>query len=287
MKQQTTHLRLSLLASFTLGSLLACTGVDHGGSSGGAGGGIDSGEGLVVTGGAAGGGNCDSIAPPRTVLCAGSYWEQSVVTQASAYLATLSASWACNQDNYYPYPYPSGPVPTDECEGDCYPLDTPPEADGGVAGGLGMGGAGGWIGVGGGWVGTGGLGMGGVDGGGTGGAPIGGPISDWCDDLTWDAYIAGISFAHGTCQASELRTPIRFQEPHGFYEIVVYAGDSACDRGELVQSMAGYGTGELIELPPFQTDAAYVSIEINGDGYVETAIEHQSLGAARTFVDGE
>src|SRR5690606_27086453 len=33
MKQQTTHLRLSLLATFTLGSLLACTGVDHGGAA--------------------------------------------------------------------------------------------------------------------------------------------------------------------------------------------------------------------------------------------------------------
>lgn len=284
MKQQTTHLRLSLLATFTLGSLLACTGVDHGGAAEGAGGEVASGEEPGVAGGVAGGANCESIAPPRTVLCAGSYGEQSVVTQASAYLATLPASWACNQDNYYSaptYPYPSGPVPM------------PPETDGEIADAIGMGGAGagGAIGVGGGWVGTGGIGMGGAGGGtggvGTGGAPIGGPISDWCDDLTWQDYIAGISFAHGTCQASELRTPIRFQEPSGFYEILVYAGDSACDRGELVQEMAGYGTGEEIELPPFQTDAAYVSIEINADTYVETSIELQSLGAARIFVDGE
>lgn len=300
MRYSTAHIRISVLATFTLGSLLACTAVDDGGagSSGGTAGGVSVGGsiatggasagGAPATGGTAGGPGCgDGVAPPRTVLCAGGYWEQAVVTQASAMLATSQAPWACLEQGYYPYPYPY-PYDYDcgdECYGDGYEGGSAGAGYGGGTGGIGMGG------VGAGGIGTGGIGMGGV---GAGGSPAGGTgggsgemLSDWCDDLGPQDYVAGVSFAHGACQASELRTPIRFQEPHGFYEVLVYGGDSECDRGELLQEISGYGTGQLIELPAFHTDAAYVSIEVASQGYAETSIELESLGAAREFTEGE
>jgi hypothetical protein len=137
-----------------------------------------------------------------------------------------------------------------------------PTYDEGMAGSVG---AGGWIGAG-----------GSPATGGYGGGPSPG---SWCEGMT-SGFIAGVSYAVGPCTQSQLRLPLRFQEPEGWYELRVFGGYEACERGALLFETSGYGVGGAeVEVPVNITEDIFVSIELTTESwsYGEAAVELTSL----------
>jgi hypothetical protein len=292
-----SRLKVFALFTFLTGGLTACNGVDHGSSSGGVAGGgygghIGGGEsggaggfgpetgGTPSTGGATGGGSrCEGPArPPQAYQCAGQVTEREMLGFNFAYLSPTPYYYACGYDygtggyvgvggttstggawaggasaggsagayeeeypdEYYPNPGPGPGEPDYIGEGGAGPID-----------------------------GTGGYAMGGEPA--TGGAFPGtggtmpeppNPQSGWCEGLT-SGSIVGVSYAVGPCTQSQLRLPLRFQEPDGWYELRVYAGLEACERGTLIYETAGYGVnGAEVEVPVTVSEDQFVSIEL-------------------------
>ncbi len=281
-----------------LGGAATTGGAENGGSestggTGGWGGGTE-------TGGAStgGGSSCEGPArPPQAYLCAGSVSEREVLGFNWAVLQPTPYYYACgydygsggypgaggspatggepgsggvaggstggltgyiddkpgdvDYDDYGPYPETGGSGPI-----------APPNTGGGF-----MGGAGGE----GGSEATGGI----SSTGGTGPMPEP-PSNGWCDGLN-SGSIVGVSYAVGPCTQTQLRTPLRFQEPDGWYTLRVYAGNEACERGTLLYETAGYGVGGAeVEVPVYFSDDVFASIELTTEEYwysSEPAIE--------------
>jgi hypothetical protein len=279
-----TPIILALLSS--LGLLAGCSSPssDTGGTGGFAvgGSGAETGTGGAPAGGAtgAGGSTCSTPhSPPKTILCAGDYYESEDTGTARAAISTRAAESACLVHPYYYYPedpyYPSTGGSTGWFPG---PL-------GGALNGsddLGMGGATDEpVGVGGtpvgDWPGTGGI----VSGGGGGGVIIGGDgatLSDWCASAESTSYIAGASFASGPCQDTDLKMPVTFTEPYGFYRLRAFAGSTACERGTLLTEMQGYGTGALVSLP-FQAPEGFVSLELTSADFTSLSLQLNAIDA--------
>jgi hypothetical protein len=113
---------------------------------------------------------------------------------------------------------------------------------------------------------------------GYGGAPDagGGPSSDpskWCNTDPEGTVIGGISFAVGSCQDVDVALPLLLKEPYyGEYTARVYGSSSACDRAVLLSTVAGIGTGQVLEVP-FRTEGySFISVEVQGDRYNEFGI---------------
>ncbi len=250
------------------------------------------------SGGSASGGaatSCASQAPPQTYLCAGNAYEHESAGAAALQLNTERASYACNADEYWYYYYPYYPYEDygyDEyytSSGGATPVgaggaivgDGDGDGDGDGSGGFGMGGVGmgGQVGSGGTW------GSGGNWG--AGGGIINPPdlLSDWCEDLDADDMVTGASFAVGECQLTDLALPIKITEPqYGAYEVTVYGGESACDRGVVLAKTAGIGTGVPINIPVDPSGYAYVSVEMtseqNWEGLELRLVDRPAVGDA-------
>ncbi len=296
-----SKLRVLTLFTFLTGGLTACNGVPNepggeavglaGAATGGgeSTGGSDGSGGATEPGGAStgGGSSCEGPArPPQAYLCAGSVNEREVLGFNWAVLQPTPYYYACGYD--YGYPGTGGATSTgggpggiagaaygDEDPGDVSYDDLPyPETGGSgpiappnTGGGWFMGGAGGE----GGGESTGGI----SSTGGTGPWPEP-PTNGWCEGLN-SGSIAGVSYAVGPCTQSQLRTPLRFQEPDGWYTLRVYAGNEACERGTLLYETAGFGVGGAeVEVPVFFNDDVFASIELTTEEYwysAEPAIE--------------
>ncbi len=195
-------------------------------------------------GGMGGVGGCSSGIQPRlSYQCAGQVDEGAAVDARWARLLPQSPYQAC-QDGYgYPY----------------YAYSGSSVAVGGSPAYGGMGGIGGWN---------------------PGPLPV--PVDSWCADADPDDYLAGVSYALGPCQDTDLATPIRFREPdYGWYEVKVYAGQEACERKILLTQTAGYGTGDVVEMPlkieeDIFIDDPFVSIEVITESYSQRIeVQHQ------------
>jgi hypothetical protein len=124
---------------------------------------------------------------------------------------------------------------------------------------------------------SGGAGYGGYPG--SGGVSAGGgstgpdPASAWCESEPQGTKIGGVSFAVGTCQDVDVRLPLLLEEPYsGQYEVRVYGGYDKCDRGNLITTLAGIGTGQVLEVP-FRTEGySFISIEMKSEGYYDFAV---------------
>ena len=236
-----------------------------------------------------GGPSCD--APLQAAACAGSVYEQAGVTGRTVTFYSESVRWACNETGYYYYypyyPYGSGggsgygdtggyygETTTGETTTGDYYGDTSGDTAGyydgdtdgsseeyyGDTGGYEMGGA---PGTGGGsWEGSGGA---------IGGSPATGgnpgypsiPEGSWCSDLPLSTTIAGISYSVDECGHSELKLPVTYQEPEGWYRLRVYGGSSSCDRGELLAETSGYGLGEVRTFDVDAGDSSFISLELS------------------------
>jgi hypothetical protein len=100
----------------------------------------------------------------------------------------------------------------------------------------------------------------------------GGP-SKWCESDPAGTVIGGISFAVGSCQDVDVALPLLLKEPYyGSYTAHVYGSSSACDRAVLLSTVAGIGTGQVLEVP-FRTEGySFISVEVQGDRYNEFGI---------------
>ncbi len=101
---------------------------------------------------------------------------------------------------------------------------------------------------------------------GTGGSP-GYPDQDnWCSEAAEGTAISGVTYSVDACGGTELRLPIRIQEPSSWYRIRVYHGESPCERGDVIADISGQGTGEILDLPVEPPSEGYVTIEYTADG---------------------
>jgi hypothetical protein len=105
-----------------------------------------------------------------------------------------------------------------------------------------------------------------------GGGPSTGPAK-WCDTDPVGTVVGGISFAVGSCQDVDVALPLLLKEPYyGAYTARIYGSSSACDRAVLLSTVAGIGTGQVLEVP-FRTEGySFISVEVQGDRYSEFAL---------------
>lgn len=221
--------------------------------------------------------SCQNTAPPQTYLCAGSWYESELAGAAAMHLYTLPANYACQEDPYYGGgDYGSGGVGYggdgagggdyyyyyggDTSGGDYYAGDG--DTSGGDYGdGDGNTSGGDYYGFGGDNTGAGGALP--ASGGSTSSGNL---LSDWCSERDPFELVAGASFAVRPCQLTDLALPIKFTEPnYGSYEVFVYGGSNPCERGTLLATTAGLGTGLTISIPVDTTGVEFVSIEMVTD----------------------
>ncbi len=293
-----SRLKVLTLFTFLTGGLTACNGVDQGGEETGAGGyasggaevggfggaGPETGGGTSTGGASTGGASCEGPArPPQAYQCAGQVMERESLGFNWAVLSPEPYYYACGYDygGIGGYPSTGGYTSTggaragggmaiggtagayyEEYPDEYYPNPGPGPGEPGY---IGEGGAGPIYSTGG--YGMGGeppiAGVGGVGAGGTAGGPM--TPGGWCDGMTSGA-IVGVSYAVGPCTQSQLRLPLHFQEPDGWYQLKVYAGLEACERGTLIYETAGYGVdGAEVEIPVAVSEDLFVSIELRTD----------------------
>lgn len=208
----------------------------------------------------------------QAFVCAGYINEERNVSQRLVNLQPAGRDYACSTEGTALTPYADEgegpPMPGDGPEyypdfpaaggSDGYGPSYPDEGTGGMDswdeeewgyGGYAMGGAGGY--------GSGGYGVGGGD-------PYP-PEESWCSEAPEGTAIAGVTYSVDACNETELRLPIRIQEPGSWYRVKVYHGATPCERGDLLADISGQGTGEVIELPVVQPTEGYVSIEYTTD----------------------
>ncbi len=221
----------------------------------------------------------------QAFVCAGYVSEQRHVSQRLVRLEPAAASYACYTsgtgltpfiDTDAPGPYPSTGGSSGEggsAAAGGFPATGGFAATGGVSAGGATGdgdgdGDGDWSGDG---DGDGDWEMGGAWAGGAGPVGTGGgfgyPEEDnWCSEAPEGTAISGVTYSVDACGATELRLPIRIQEPSSWYRVRVYHGESPCERGEVIADISGQGTGEILDLPVDPPSEGYVTIEYTADG---------------------